>query len=239
MKQRDEIHSQRLSCWFCEHWFTSRHVLRDGILRSRTDQAGGPYRLFICPSCGKENVCERSLKGRWFASPNYRFTFLDYLFSQVLNRDSAETILAALTWFRENEDRRRYFFARDGDRRYSGHSILQRLWPLAPSYGQEKSGHEPHSGRTQPSPEEAGPRRSTPPRESPRGSRLVTPFEVLGLAPTATAREIRDAFHRLAIHYHPDKVHHLGEEFESMAKVKFQELKEAYEILLALRARQS
>ncbi len=255
MKPRDEIQPQRVSCWFCEHRFPARQVLRDGILRSRTERAGGPYRLFICPSCGKENVCEKSPKGRWFASPNYRFSFLDYLFSQVLDRDGAQTILAALTWFRENEDRRRYFFERDGDRRYSGHSILRRLWPLPPPSGpQPEAARSRRSHRVKPEPEETAdstqrsrrgstkksgePGEDAPSEDRPRVRGLVTPHEVLGVEPTATEREIREAFHRLAIHYHPDKVHHLGEAFEQVAKEKFQELKDAYEILVALRARE-
>lgn len=235
-KDRDEPSVQRMSCWFCEHRFTSRHVLRDGILRSRADRAGGPYRLYICPSCTRENVCEKSLKGRWFSSPNYRFTFFDYLFSQVLDAGSAETILAALTWFRENEERRRYFFERDGDRRYSGRSILARLWPLPPP-----SDVKPKRSRPSPEPseepwEEPRPRKKPEP-EGPRLRGIVTPHEVLGVNATASEGEIREAFHRLAIHYHPDKVHHLGEEFERVAKEKFQSLKDAYELLLKLRAR--
>jgi len=42
---------------------------------------------------------------------------------------------------------------------------------------------------------------------------------------------VRRAFHRLAVQYHPDKVHHLGEAFQAMAHVKFQELLRAYDAL--------
>jgi DnaJ like chaperone protein len=67
------------------------------------------------------------------------------------------------------------------------------------------------------------------PRPAPR---IVTPYEVLGLQPGATEHDVRSAFHRLAIHYHPDKVRHLGEEFERVANEKFLRLKEAYEALV-------
>lgn len=225
---------QRLECWFCSNRFTSRHVLRDGILRSRTERAGGPYRLYCCPECNRENLCEKSLGGRWFASPNCKLTVLDSLFTQVLDPDGAETILAALGWFRENEERRRYFFERDGDRRYAGRSLLARLWPWGPR--QETAGRQ--SRRTAP----REPRPDTPPRAKapadppPRaraGSRVLSPWEVLGVREGATEAEIRAAFHRLAVRYHPDKVHHLGEEFEEMAREKFLALKDAYETLLA------
>jgi DnaJ-class molecular chaperone len=63
----------------------------------------------------------------------------------------------------------------------------------------------------------------------------VTPHQILGVTPGATHHEIREAFHRLALHYHPDKVTHLGEEFERVAHEKFLELKEAYERLMTRR----
>jgi len=261
----------RLSCWFCGHRFTARHVLRDGILRSRVERSGGPYRLFVCPSCSRENVCERTLRGRWFASPNHRFSILDYLFTQVLDPAGAESLLAAISWFRENEERRRYFFETDGDRRYSGRSLLAKLWPVAsaervPGSGAPagsgarrgaSSGRSAHSSRSGASRARdsgahssgrgapGGDRRSAGGaggyREESRGRpakdphSIVSPYEVLGVQPGASEVQIRDAFHRLAIHYHPDKVHHLGEEFERVAKEKFQRLKDAYEVLLAAR----
>lgn len=223
-KQEDPDLIQKVSCWFCGQLSTARQVLRDGIIRSRTESSGGPYRLFVCPACSKENVCEKTQGGRWFASPNYKLTFLDYVFSQVLDRDAtgAETLLAAISWFRENEERRRYFFEREGDRRYGGASFLRRLWPGAPGEA----------------PRERSKATKGPERErstSPRPGKIVTPYEVLGVKVGASKDEIRRAFHRLAIHYHPDKVHHLGAEFESMAQEKFLRLTKAYDALLRLR----
>jgi DnaJ like chaperone protein len=66
---------------------------------------------------------------------------------------------------------------------------------------------------------------------------IVSPYELLGLSPDADEREIHRAFQRLAIHYHPDKVYHLGEEFRRVAHQKFTELKDAYETLLRRRGR--
>jgi len=230
-KDKPDAPAQSLPCWFCEARFTSRHVARDGILRSRSERSGGPYRLYVCPSCGRENLCERSRRGRWFASPNYKFTFLDYLFSQVLDPRNAETILAALTWFRENEERRRYFFERDDDKRYSGRSLLSRFWPTVPQRARFPSSSNRAS--------RGEPRQKAEAPPKPLRRRFVTPYEVLGLPSTASDREVREAFHRLAILYHPDKVHHLGEDFERLAKEKFQALKDAYEALLALRSRKA
>jgi len=54
---------------------------------------------------------------------------------------------------------------------------------------------------------------------------------MLEVAPTATADEIKRAFRREIARYHPDKVHHLGREFQEIAAVKAAELTQAYTIL--------
>lgn len=54
-------------------------------------------------------------------------------------------------------------------------------------------------------------------------------YEVLEIAEDATDEEVKKAYKRLAIKYHPDKVSHLGEEVQKAAKEKFQQLQEAYE----------
>ena len=51
-------------------------------------------------------------------------------------------------------------------------------------------------------------------------------YEVLGVAKTASADEIKSAYRKLAMKYHPDR--NPGDE---SAKAKFQEASEAYEVL--------
>ena len=51
-------------------------------------------------------------------------------------------------------------------------------------------------------------------------------YEVLGIAPIASAEEIRGAYHKLAFKYHPDR-NHKGEKVLK----KMQEINEAYAIL--------
>ena len=46
-----------------------------------------------------------------------------------------------------------------------------------------------------------------------------TYFELLSLPTTATLDEIRRSFRREIAKYHPDKVQHLGEEFQEIAAV--------------------
>jgi hypothetical protein len=58
-----------------------------------------------------------------------------------------------------------------------------------------------------------------------------TPYEVLNLQPDADQEAIKAAYRKLANQYHPDKVSHLGKEFQDLAERRFKEIKEAYEKL--------
>lgn len=57
----------------------------------------------------------------------------------------------------------------------------------------------------------------------------VNYYRVLGIPKTATNDEVKKAYRKLAIEYHPDKVASLGEEFQKGAKEKFQKIQEAYD----------
>ncbi len=57
------------------------------------------------------------------------------------------------------------------------------------------------------------------------------PYQILGVSRNASQEEIKSAFRKQAQRYHPDRVSHLGEEFQQLAKEKFQEIQEAYEML--------
>jgi DnaJ like chaperone protein len=54
-------------------------------------------------------------------------------------------------------------------------------------------------------------------------------YHVLGIEPSATDEEVKKAYRQMAIRYHPDKVIHMGEEYQKGAKEKFQKLQESYE----------
>lgn len=56
-------------------------------------------------------------------------------------------------------------------------------------------------------------------------------YELLDVLPTAPADEIKGAFRREIAKYHPDKVQHLGAEFQQIAAVKAAELTQAYKTL--------
>jgi DnaJ like chaperone protein len=54
-------------------------------------------------------------------------------------------------------------------------------------------------------------------------------YKILEIEPVATDEEVKKAYRRMAMKYHPDKVSHLGEEFRKTADEKFKKVNEAYE----------
>jgi DnaJ like chaperone protein len=54
-------------------------------------------------------------------------------------------------------------------------------------------------------------------------------YKILEIEPTASNEELKKAYRRMAMKYHPDKVSHLGEDFQKAAKDKFQMVNQAYE----------
>jgi len=61
-----------------------------------------------------------------------------------------------------------------------------------------------------------------------RSQESKSPYTVLGVPPQATQKEIKTAYRQLANKYHPDKVQHLGEEFQKLAENRFKEIEAAY-----------
>jgi curved DNA-binding protein CbpA len=57
-------------------------------------------------------------------------------------------------------------------------------------------------------------------------------YQLLSVEPTATPEEIKRAFRSEIARYHPDKVQHLGKEFQEMAASRAAALTEAYRILM-------
>ncbi|MGI6638519.1 MAG: DnaJ domain-containing protein [Desulfobulbus sp.] len=53
-------------------------------------------------------------------------------------------------------------------------------------------------------------------------------YAVLGLEKGASFDEIKKAYRKLSMQYHPDKVSHLGEEFKGIAEEKMKEINVAY-----------
>jgi DnaJ like chaperone protein len=54
-------------------------------------------------------------------------------------------------------------------------------------------------------------------------------YKILEIEPASTNEEVKKAYRRMAMKYHPDKVGHLGDEFRKSADDKFKSVNEAYE----------
>ncbi len=54
-------------------------------------------------------------------------------------------------------------------------------------------------------------------------------YKILEIDRNASEDEIKKAYRKMAVKFHPDKVSHLGEDFQKQAKEKFQKVNEAYE----------
>ncbi len=53
-------------------------------------------------------------------------------------------------------------------------------------------------------------------------------YKILEIGRNATDEEVKRAYRRMAMKYHPDKVSHLGEDFRKAADEKFKKVNEAY-----------
>lgn len=58
-----------------------------------------------------------------------------------------------------------------------------------------------------------------------------SPYKILELTPEASNEDIKKAYKKMAVKYHPDKVSHLGEDVQKAANEKFKEVNQAYETL--------
>ena len=54
-------------------------------------------------------------------------------------------------------------------------------------------------------------------------------YEILGVNQSQNNDEIKNAYRKMAIKYHPDKVAHLGQDFAKFAEEKFKSINDAYQ----------
>ncbi|MGE3165510.1 MAG: DnaJ domain-containing protein [Planctomycetota bacterium] len=217
-----------MRCWYCEHAFDLTAVTRLGMMKGRPQERGGPFRTYRCPTCQRESRIEVTRGGRWFASPAKDIGIADFLFGWI-EPLTPDDMLRMVDWHHRFADRRRHFFERDGDHRYSRRGLvdwLRRLWvsksrrvaaDATPANGppQEGAAHDAAAGAEPPWP------RTAP----------AHPYRVLGLDHGASEGEIRAAFRRLARRYHPDKLRDSDAKTLELASRRLAELVRAYDSL--------
>ena len=54
-------------------------------------------------------------------------------------------------------------------------------------------------------------------------------YKILEIESTSSDDDLKKAYRRMAMKYHPDKVSHLGEDFKKVAHEKFRKVQEAYD----------
>ena len=227
----DRQKTPSLNCWYCGSGLNLDYLLRDAILRTRREREGGPYRMYSCTSCSRRNHCEKTRRGRWFSSPDSHPMLLDYILGRFIGQP--QDFIRTVSWYAANEERRRYYFEHDGDYRYSG-GFIKRLLKGLLLLGRAKTSDENKQDERKQKQETTGEQdRKERARPPPRQPELIGPWTILGVERNASQAEIRRAFHKLAVQYHPDKVHHMGEDFQRIAHEKFTELQEAYERMVA------
>ena len=60
---------------------------------------------------------------------------------------------------------------------------------------------------------------------------MTTYYDILGVAPTASADEIKTAYRHLAMQFHPDKTPGANKAVQRLIEDKFKEIQEAYDTL--------
>ena len=57
----------------------------------------------------------------------------------------------------------------------------------------------------------------------------LSDYNILEIDPNSTDDEVKKAYRKMAIKYHPDKVSHLGDELKNIAEKKFKSVNDAYQ----------
>lgn len=71
--------------------------------------------------------------------------------------------------------------------------------------------------------------------EAPFHSDRPDPYTVLEIPSSATDSDVKKAYRRLALKFHPDKVRDMGEAYAKQAEARFLEVQEAYEAVKRMR----
>jgi len=212
-----------LRCWACRHPFIAAEIRRDGIIRGRKLQDGGPWRNYRCHRCQRWCCAEELPDGGIYISPEKDIGILDYLFGWI-EPLAPDDFLLLLRWNQDHAGERRQIFETRRDYRYSGGRLARAIRRL---FGGRHRRHVPDGQQPGSDRKES----STPGKSSAREGTIPHPYLVLGISIDASGEEVRAAFKDLVRKYHPDKQHGAGAESMESATRRLKELIKAYEEL--------
>ncbi len=226
-----------MKCWRCRAPLRSTLIHRDSLIRGRALSKGGPYRLYRCPKCLRENKIESNSKGRLFASPPKEISILEYLFGWI-EPLAPEDFLRILEWQEENSAKQSAFFV-GAESRGMSHRFRQLLLSIFRRIGLWLNHIPPQTSdqlpldnaatdaKNQPAGQEQRGHANSPKNERATRSGVPLPYQILGISIDASEEEIRAAFRRLARKWHPDKQRDPSDVTE--ATRRWRELMRAYE----------
>ncbi|MGE4620052.1 MAG: DnaJ domain-containing protein [Planctomycetota bacterium] len=207
-----------LHCWACRAVLSQKQAQRDGFLCGRSAEAGGPYLLYHCPSCHKENRIENLPDGNFYSSPAKEVGIIDWLFGRF-EPLAPEDFLKLQNWQHKYGEERQAVFESLGDHRYSG-SLWRRLLNFWIS-----------RKTTATQPDQAQEQQKSAPGTPKKPTVLPHPYRILGIPLDADAAQIRERFRKLVKTHHPDKILDASPEDVDEASRRLQELLDAYETL--------
>lgn len=107
-----------------------------------------------------------------------------------------------------------------------GYLYLQRMQ-------RDKRGTQSRARSSRSSPwENARGSRAGPGSDKGNASQPLDPYQVLEVPPEAPLEEIRSRYKELLLRYHPDRVQHLGREFQELADRRTKEINAAFDAVL-------
>ncbi len=109
----------------------------------------------------------------------------------------------------------------------AGYLYLQRM-----QRGKRGTEGRARSGRSGPWEKAGGARAGSGSDRGNGPSRPRDPYQVLEVSPDAPLEEIRSRYRELLLRYHPDRVQHLGREFQELADRRTKELNAAFAAVL-------
>ncbi len=211
-----------MNCWFCKSTLHQNWIQRDGLLRGRDEQEGGPFRIYTCPDCRRENRVETISSHRFYTSPARDIGLVDWLVGWIEPLAPTD-FLRLQEWHHQFGEERRMLFEEAGKNTYSGSHLRQWLSkrPTSIPGGSSGTRKEPHTSSQEQ-------HKSFPTKSKPISNH---PLHTLGLEISATPDQIRKRFKELVKKYHPDKHKTMTGESLELASTKLKSLIKAFEDL--------